>query len=103
MQAVIAVHRHRRDESEEGPEQFFGEMSLLGNQPTSATVRAVTHTTLLFLARSYVERLAMAIPEMRSYFESVAAQRARDNNLRLRGRAFPSGEIQIDPSQAILL
>jgi CRP-like cAMP-binding protein len=82
---------------------IFGEMSLLGNQPTSATVRAVTHTTLLFLARSYVERLAMAIPELRSYFESVAAQRARDNNLRLRGRAFPSGEIQIDPSQAILL
>jgi CRP-like cAMP-binding protein len=82
---------------------IFGEMSLLSNQPITATVRALTRTTLLFLARTYVERLAVAIPEVRTYFENVAAQRARDNNLRLRGRAFPSGEIQIDPSQAILL
>jgi CRP-like cAMP-binding protein len=82
---------------------IFGEMSLLTNQPTSATVRASTHTTLLFLARSYVERLAVAIPEVRAYFESVAVQRARDNTLRLAGRALPSGEIEIDPSHAILI
>jgi CRP-like cAMP-binding protein len=82
---------------------IFGEMSLLTNQPITATVRAVTRTTLMFLARSYVERLADAVPEVRAYFENVAAQRARDNNLRLRGRAFPSGEVKVDPSQAILL
>jgi CRP-like cAMP-binding protein len=82
---------------------IFGEMSLLTNQPTSATVRASTRTTLLFLARTYVERLAVAIPEVRAYFESVAVQRARDNNLRLAGRALPTGEIEIDPSQAILI
>jgi CRP-like cAMP-binding protein len=82
---------------------IFGEMSLLTSQPATATVRAMTRTTLLFLARSYVEKLASAIPEVRAYFESVAAQRARDNSLRLRGRAFPSGEVQLDPSQAILI
>jgi CRP-like cAMP-binding protein len=82
---------------------IFGEMSLLTNQPITATVRAMTRTTLMFLARSYVERLADAIPEVRAYFESVAAQRTHDNNLRLRGRAFPIGEIRLDPSQAILL
>jgi CRP-like cAMP-binding protein len=82
---------------------IFGEMSLLSNQPTSATVRALTHTTLLFLARSYVDKLTVAVPEVRAYFESVAAQRARDNSLRLRGKALPTGEVQIDPSSAILL
>jgi CRP-like cAMP-binding protein len=82
---------------------IFGEMSLLTNQPASATVRASTRTTLLFLARTYVERLAVAIPEVRAYFESVAVQRARDNTLRLAGRALPSGEIEIDPSHAILI
>ena len=65
--------------------------------------RFLVGSTLMFLAQSYVERLAVAIPEVRAYFESVAAQRAHDNNLRLRGRAFPSGEVKVDPSQAILL
>jgi CRP-like cAMP-binding protein len=82
---------------------IFGEMSLLTNQPTSATVRASTRTTLLFLARTYVERLGVAIPEVRAYFESVAVQRARDNTLRLAGRTLPTGEIEIDPAQAILI
>jgi CRP-like cAMP-binding protein len=86
-----------------GSGDIFGEMSLVSNQPINATVRALSRTSLLFLARTYVERLAVAIPEVRAYFESVAAQRARDNNLRLRGRAFPSGEIELDPSQAILI
>jgi CRP-like cAMP-binding protein len=82
---------------------IFGEMSLITNQPTSATVRALSHTTLLFLARTYVERLAANIPEVREYFESVALQRARDNSLRLRGRHLPTSADDIDPADVLLL
>lgn len=81
---------------------IFGEMSLITQQPTSATVRATARTTVLFLARTYVERLGAAIPELQAYFEDVAARRARDNTLRL-GAVVPS-EIQVhDPSGVLLL
>ncbi|HXU82094.1 MAG TPA: cyclic nucleotide-binding domain-containing protein [Polyangia bacterium] len=80
-----------------------GEMSLLANQLTSATVRAVTRGTVLFLAREYVERLTAAIPEVRDYFRAVAAQRAEDNNLRLRGRSLPQDVTEVDASDVLLL
>jgi CRP-like cAMP-binding protein len=86
-----------------GPGDIFGEMSLLSNQPTNAAVRARSHTTLLFLARTYVERLAVAIPEVRDYFQSVAAQRSRDNSLTLRGRSLPDAPIEPDASGLLLL
>jgi cAMP-dependent protein kinase regulator len=80
-----------------------GEMSLLANQPTSATVRAVTRATVLFLAREYVERLTAAIPEIRDYFSGVAARRAQDNSLRLRGRSLPQDGAAVDASDVLLL
>jgi cAMP-dependent protein kinase regulator len=80
-----------------------GEMSLLANQPTSATVRARTRATVLFLAREYVERLTAAIPEIRDYFNRVAVQRAQDNNLRLRGQTLPQQPTELDTSDVLLL
>jgi CRP-like cAMP-binding protein len=80
-----------------------GEMSLLANQPTSASVRAVTKGTVLFLAREYVERLTAAIPEIRDYFAGVAARRAQDNSLRLRGRSLPQDATEVDASDVLLL
>jgi CRP-like cAMP-binding protein len=80
-----------------------GEMSLLANQLTSATVRAVSRATVLFLAREYVERLTAAIPEVRDYFNAVAAQRAKDNSLRLRGRSLPQDVTEVDASDVLLL
>jgi CRP-like cAMP-binding protein len=80
-----------------------GEMSLLAHQLTSATVRAVSRGTVLFLAREYVERLSAAIPEVRSYFEAVAARRAQDNSLRLRGRSLPQDVTEVDASDVLLL
>lgn len=86
-----------------GTGDICGEMSLLANQPTSATVRALTRATVLFLAREYVERLTAAIPEIREYFRSVAARRAQDNNLRLRGRTLPQESQELDVSDVLLL
>jgi cAMP-dependent protein kinase regulator len=81
-----------------GPGEIFGEMSLVTDQLTSATVRAVVSTTVLFLAREYVARLAAAIPEVEAYFEKVALDRARDNSLRA---AQPAREFELDVSDVI--
>ncbi|HEY2729405.1 MAG TPA: cyclic nucleotide-binding domain-containing protein [Polyangia bacterium] len=53
----------------------FGEMSLLTNQPTSATVTAALPSTILFLARDYFQRLIQALPAIRKYFEELAQRR----------------------------
>jgi cAMP-dependent protein kinase regulator len=81
-----------------GPGELFGEMSLVTDQPTSATVRAVAPTSVLFLAREYVDRLVAAIPEVEAYFEKVALDRARDNSLRA---AQPVQEFELDMSDVI--
>ncbi|HEX3694893.1 MAG TPA: cyclic nucleotide-binding domain-containing protein [Polyangia bacterium] len=57
---------------------IFGEMSLIKNQPTSASVRAARHSTILFLAREYFQRLIEALPELRSYFEELSERRDID-------------------------
>ena len=80
---------------------MFGEMSLVTDQPTSATVRAATATTVLYLARDYVERLAEAVPEVQAYFEQLALNRARDNTLRSDKGAIPSEEFEVDLSDVV--
>jgi CRP-like cAMP-binding protein len=59
----------------------FGEMSLLSNQPTSATVTAARPSTILFLAREYFQRLVDALPAIRQYFVELAQR--RDVEIRL--------------------
>ncbi len=54
---------------------LFGEMALLDDSPTTATVRAVSPTTILFLGRPYFQRLIKALPSMRKYFEDLATAR----------------------------
>jgi CRP-like cAMP-binding protein len=75
-----------------------GEMSLLateGHHLTTASVRALSKCNLLFLARVYVERLAAAVPEVRSHLAAIAARRAEDNSLRL-GPRLPDEPVDID-------
>ena len=55
---------------------LFGEMSLLDDSPTSATVRAVSPTSILFLGRDYFRRLLAALPALRKYFEDLSRARA---------------------------
>lgn len=80
---------------------MFGEMSLVTEQPTSATVRAATPATVLFLAREYVERLGEAVPEVQAYFEQLALNRARDNTLRFDRGAMPNEEFDVDLSDVV--
>lgn len=85
-----------------GAGEVFGEMSLVNDQPTSATVRAATRSSLLFLASAYFHRLVAAVPEVRSYFEALTLARARDNTLRL-GPAVISEVTELDESDVIVL
>jgi CRP-like cAMP-binding protein len=80
---------------------MFGEMSLVTDQPTTATVRAALPTTVLFLAREYVERLADAVPEVAAYFEQLAMDRARDNTLRRDRGAVPMEAVEVDLSDIV--
>jgi CRP-like cAMP-binding protein len=60
-----------------GAGEVFGEMSLLGDRPTTATVRALSRTTIMFLGRDYFRRLVEALPPLRQYFEELSKHRRR--------------------------
>jgi CRP-like cAMP-binding protein len=70
----------------------FGEISILRNAPTTATVVAPMAATVLFLAREYVDRIVAGVPEIRSYLEALAEDREIDNQLRLGEDDIPSDE-----------
>jgi len=70
----------------------FGEMSLLRNVRTTATVVSTRSATVLFLAREYVARIVEAMPEIRSYLEALAEDREIDNQLVLGEDDTPADE-----------
>lgn len=70
----------------------FGEMSLVRNARTAATVVATRASTVLFLAREYVARVVEAVPEIRSYLEALAEDREIDNQLVLGEDDIPADE-----------
>jgi CRP-like cAMP-binding protein len=61
----------------------FGEMSLVRGGPTSATVTALSQSTVLFLGREYVERIVVAVPEIRNYLQALTENRELDTQLAL--------------------
>jgi CRP-like cAMP-binding protein len=69
----------------------FGEIAVLRNARTTATVACVRPSTVLFLAREYVERIVAAVPEIKSYLEALAEDREIDNQLVL-GEDAPADE-----------
>jgi CRP-like cAMP-binding protein len=56
----------------------FGEIALIRGTPATATVRAARQSTVLFLAREYFERLMHALPELRSFFETLTEERLNE-------------------------
>jgi len=74
-------------------------MSLLKNQATTATVRAARQSTVLFLAREYFQRLIEALPEIRSYFETLSERRDLDTKLTL----GHDDEIDIDEDDLVMV
>ncbi len=63
--------------------EVFGEMALIRDTTTSASVRAVTPSTVLFLGKEYVDRMVAGVPAIRGYLESLAEDREMDTQLTL--------------------
>jgi CRP-like cAMP-binding protein len=70
----------------------FGEMALLRNARTTATVVAQRPATVLFLAREYIAKIVAGVPEIRSYLEALAEEREIDNQLVLGEDDIPADE-----------
>ena len=70
----------------------FGEMALLRNARTAATVVASRPATVLFLAREYIAKIVTAVPEIRSYLEALAEEREIDNQLVMGEDDIPADE-----------
>ncbi|HTA20433.1 MAG TPA: cyclic nucleotide-binding domain-containing protein, partial [Polyangia bacterium] len=82
----VEVSKHQADGGELSLARLragdvFGEMSLLTQQPTTATVTAARPSTILFLARDYFQRLVEALPAIRQYFEGLAQRRDIETRL----------------------
>jgi CRP-like cAMP-binding protein len=63
-----------------GPEQFFGEMALLSNEPRSATVVAVDDTECFMLLRGDFEQLVRKNPAFSRLVQRASQKRSFDNN-----------------------
>jgi CRP-like cAMP-binding protein len=70
----------------------FGEMSILRNARTTATVIATRPATVLFLAGEYVTRIVSGFPEIKSFLEALAEGREIDNQLLLGEDETPADE-----------
>jgi CRP-like cAMP-binding protein len=70
----------------------FGEMSIIRNARTAATVVAQRPATVLFLAREVVSRMVAGVPEIKSYLEALAEDREIDNQLALGEDETPADE-----------
>ena len=69
--------------AELGPEQFFGEMSLLDNKPRSATVTGLEDAECVLLTRDSFVRLMNKYPEIPIRMARVLADRLRVANEKL--------------------
>jgi CRP-like cAMP-binding protein len=70
----------------------FGEMSIMRNARTTATVIATRPATVLFLAGEYVTRIVSGFPEIKAFLEALAEGREIDNQLLLGEDETPADE-----------
>lgn len=93
LRGHVVVLRNGTQVAELGPSELFGEISLIRNEPTSASVHAGgAGASLLFLHRNYFERLIDAVPELRGYFENLSTNRLTD----LRSRAPEAEDVEVE-------
>ena len=74
--AMVEVTRRKRVRL--GPNEFFGEMSLLDGEPRSATVRAETDMRLLVILRRNFQTLLTEVPELTRTILVVLSRRLRE-------------------------
>jgi CRP-like cAMP-binding protein len=97
LRGEVAIVRGDQEVARLGPSELFGEISLVRREPTSATVRAAeSGAELLFLHRSYFERLITAFPELRAYFEGLSDARLTDLRSHRPDANPPGEEIEVE-------
>jgi CRP-like cAMP-binding protein len=74
--AMVEVTRRKRVRL--GPNEFFGEMSLLDGEPRSATVRAETDMRLLIIERRHFQTLLSEVSDLTRTILVVLSRRLRD-------------------------
>jgi CRP-like cAMP-binding protein len=79
--------------------ECFGEISLIKKTPTTATVTAARHTTVLFLPRDAFVKLVEALPELAAYFRELTEERLMDTRLVLDHSVDEAEEISLADSR----
>jgi CRP-like cAMP-binding protein len=82
------------------PGDVFGEISLLDDSPTTATITAARPSTVLFLDRTIFERLVQAFPAIKDYVSQLGEDRLMDTRLLLEAG---HDEIELDLDVEVLL
>ncbi len=75
-----------------GPEEVFGEMSLLSGEPVGATVKAVKAGILLYLNGKNFRKVLGMFPTLQMYFARLLARRLTQTNI-VRAQEIKSGMI----------
>src|SRR5262249_10011636 len=88
----------RTQVAELGPEQCFGEMSLLDNKPRSATVTGLEDAECLLLTRDSFVKLMNKYPEIPIRMARVLAERLRVANEKLAAGPVPAAQPAAAPS-----
>lgn len=73
----------------------FGEISLVQDSPTTATVTALTNVSVLFLHRDIFQKLLTVVPAIREYVENLSDERTMDTRISLTSFELPPA---VDPA-----
>jgi CRP-like cAMP-binding protein len=90
----------RTQVAELGPEQFFGEMSLLDNKPRAATVTGLEDAECLLLTRDSFVKLMNKYPEIPIRMARVLSERLRVANEKLATSTAPAAAAQASVAAA---
>ncbi|MEM9192823.1 MAG: cyclic nucleotide-binding domain-containing protein [Myxococcota bacterium] len=78
------------------PGDVFGEISLIHDEPTTATVTAASNATVMFLAKNVFHRLVEAVDEIRTYIENLGDERLMDTQILLSSETASESETLSD-------
>ncbi|GAB4116513.1 MAG: hypothetical protein OHK0013_50120 [Sandaracinaceae bacterium] len=82
------------------PGDVFGEISLLDDSPTTATITAARPSTVLFLDRAIFNRLVQAFPAIKEYVSQLGEDRLMDTRLLLEAG---HDELELDMDVEVLV
>jgi CRP-like cAMP-binding protein len=76
-----------------GPGDVFGEIALMHDQPTTATVTARGNVGALFLPRAEFQKVLEGNPQVRTYLEGLGADRLKASQVATEGEAVEADDL----------